>query len=72
MTADVHFNCFTTCLFFQNETKIKFLEGNQKSNFRWELKQKFQKEIKYFKRKSRQNFEGKQDKNFRRKPKQKF
>lgn len=50
MTADVHFNCFTTCLFFQKETKIKFLEGNQNRNFRWKLKQKFKKEIKYFKR----------------------
>ena len=37
-----------------------------------ELKQKFQKEIKYFKRKSRQNLERNQDENFRRKTKQKF
>ena len=61
MTADVHFNYFTTRLFFQKETKIKILEGNQNRNFRWKLNQIFLKETKYFGRKSRQS-----------KPKQKF
>ena len=68
MTADVHFNCFTTRLFFQKETKIKILEGNQNRNFRWKLKQKFWKENKNFGRKPKYKF-WKENKNFRRKTK---
>ena len=79
MTADVHFNCLTTRLFFQKETKTKILEGNQNRNFRWKLKQKFWKENKNFRRKpsfgrkikiseGKQKF-WKETKNFRRKPK---
>ena len=68
MTADVHFNCFTTRLFFQKETKIKILEGNQNRNFRWKLKQKFWKENKNFRRKPKYKF-WKEIKNFRGKPK---
>ena len=68
MTADVHFNCFTTRLFFQKETKIKILEGNQNRNFRWKLKQKFWKENKNFRRKPKV-LEGNQNINFGRKTK---
>ena len=51
MTAEIHFNCFTTHLFFQKEAKIKILEGNQNRNFRLKLKPKFWNENKNFRTK---------------------